>query len=119
MSKTGITNNDIFQEFWNSYQWPEDRPEIYRLYHDDQGRPLEYSREEHPGLWIPLTLEQYAKSDFRVRVVNGKLMSVPRDTLQRLRPGVNGTPCHPRDVAIVTARDQPHQNWSIVDETTN
>lgn len=118
MSKTGITNNDIFQEFWKTYQWPEIKDEIYRLYHDEQGNPLEYSREDHPGLWIPLTANQYAKLDFRVRVINGQLVPVKIDSIQRLRPSDTGTPCHPRDVAIVTSADQPHQKWSSIDETT-
>jgi len=107
-----MDNNEIFLEFWRTYQWPEPRPVLFRLYHDDAGQPLEYSQEDHAGIYIDITPDQYLRADFRVRVVNGEIVPQEPPPPPRLCRGESGTRCHPRDVTVVTDQE-PYQAWSM------
>lgn len=101
------------QQFWEILAaMPEPAKIFYRLYHDDQGRPLFYSMEDVPGNYIEITQQQYAASDPMVIVKNGKLFVLKSSTVQKLEPTDTGTPCHPYNVAIVVTSDQEHQCWS-------
>ena len=107
-----MNNNEIFQQFWRDYKWPEALadPE-YRLYYDDQGEVIAYTTENLAGKYLRVTLQQFALADRKVRVKDGKL--VPRVTAaaHKLIPGDAGTACHPRDVAVVVNPGQQHQKW--------
>lgn len=92
---------------------PEARPQSYRLYHDDLGRPVCYSMEELPGTWIEIDQNAFVRSSPWVRVKNGRLEEhVPWLTTKKLQPGLSGTACCPHDVAIVVS-DTNHQKWSV------
>lgn len=106
-----MTNEEIFREFWQNYQWQEPLPVTYRLYHDDQGRPLEYSMEAHSGAWVEITPEQYALADMRVRVVDGVLTLPPPPAPPRMIPADDGTACHPWSVILVVDPQQPNKKW--------
>ena len=80
---------------------PDPAPIFYRLYHDDQGRPLFYSMEDLPGTYIEISQEQYAASSTRVRVMNGKLVPKPWRMCEKLVPSDHGAICHSEDVAVV------------------
>lgn len=87
---------------------------VYRLYHDDQGAVLFYSMEDLPGTWISVDSLTYTLSRRDVRVVDGRLLEIPKVPLvPKLRPSDQGICCDPRDICIVVTADQPHIRWSL------
>jgi len=111
-------NTKNFLEFWKSFQWPEIQSVTYRLYHDDEGRPIIYTMEDLPGTYIEIDQAAYIHGSFGVKVVDGKLVILePAITAKKLQPSQDqGTPCDPRDVCVVVAYSVKHQKWNI---TTN
>jgi hypothetical protein len=91
---------------------PESLSPFFRLYYDAEGRPLFYSMEDRPGTYIEITPEQYHRNNSNVRVRDGRLVEITWSTTTKLVPGNSGTPCHPDNVAVVVAEDQPHIRWS-------
>jgi len=91
---------------------PEPPQPFFRLYYDDQGIPLFYSMEDRTGTYIEITPEEYHCGASNVRVRNGKLVEVTWTTTTKLVPGNSGSPCHPDNVAVIVAEDQPHTRWS-------
>ncbi len=91
---------------------PQPAQPFYRLYYDDQGHPLFYSMADEPGTYIEINQETFTRSASNVRVRNGKLVEVTWSTTAKLVPGNPGSPCHPDNVAVIVAEDQPHTRWS-------
>ena len=101
------------EEFWQTlHQLQPEVATTYRLYHDDQGRPLFYSMEHLPGTYIDVDAETFARASFTVKVKDGQLIELAK-LEQRLAPSDTGTPCHPDNVAIVVSKTEPHQRWSM------
>jgi hypothetical protein len=101
------------EDFWSIlHSMPEPQPVFYRLYYNDQGQPLFYSMEDRPGTYIEIDQETFARSASNVRVRDGKLVEVTWATTTKLVPGNSGSPCHPDNVAVIVAEDQPHTRWS-------
>ena len=90
----------------------EPQAPFFRLYHDADGNPICYSMEDLPGLYIDLDPDTFAIRNMNVRVQDGKLIEVTWQTSKKLVPGNSGSPCHPDNVAVVVAEDQPHTLWS-------
>ena len=91
---------------------PAPQAPFFRLYHDDGGNPLFYSMEDQPGTYIEIDQETFAHNSMNVRVRDGRLVEVVWSTTFKLVPGDSGSPCHPDNVAVVVAEDQPHTKWS-------
>ena len=104
---------DNFWEAFNNFKWPDPPKIFWRLYHDDQGRPLFYSMEDLPGNYIDIDAETFAMSPGNVRVVNGQLTYTDTKTYNKLVPNGQGTPCAPNNVCIVVDPDQPNTQWSL------
>jgi hypothetical protein len=101
------------EDFWSIlHSMPEPRPVFYRLYYDDQGLPLFYSMADEPGTYIEIDQATFARSASNVRVRDGRLLEVTWSTTSKLVPGNSGSPCHPDNVAVIVAEDQPHIRWS-------
>lgn len=109
------------QEFWSIlHSMPEPQPVTYRLYYDSDGDPIIYSMEELPDNYIEVDQQTYVLAPFNVKVVDGKLVHIkPVVTIKKLQPSNHGTPCDPNDVCIVVREDQPHTNWTIVNNEIN
>lgn len=91
---------------------PEPPTPFFRLYYDADGAPLFYSMEDQPGTYIELTPEEYHRGATNIRVRNGQLIEITWQTTVKLVPGNSGSPCHPDNVAVIVAEDQPHTKWS-------
>ena len=96
------------------FQWSEPRPIFYRLYHDDQGRPLFYTMEDLPGTYIEVDQQTYVTANRSVKVVDGKLIVIePKTQVTKLKPTQgSGVCCDPRNVCVVVSSDRHHQRWS-------
>jgi hypothetical protein len=107
-------NTQVFLDFWQTYQWPEQKPVSYRLYYNEQGLPVEYSMDELPGKYIEVTAEQFAERDHRVKVKNQQLIKIIHQTpTRKLIPAEHGTPCHRNNVAIVVDSANTHKKWKL------
>lgn len=108
-----MNNNEIFENFWKDFKWPEPVPVFYRLYYNESGEPVSYSMEELPGQYIEITAEQFSASDSHVRVRDGKIIKLQSARTQKLAPADTGTFCCPTDVSIVVDESQPYQIWNL------
>lgn len=102
------------EEFWSIlHDVPEPKPIFYRLYHDDDGSPIVYSMEDLPGNYIEIDSVTYNQSNYCVRVVDGKLIQVPKTSpANKLRPdSETGTACHCWSVCIVVDESVDHTKW--------
>jgi len=107
-----MNNDDIFREFWANYRWQDPQPISYRLYHDDSGTPVIYTMENLDGKYIEVTREQYVAADYKIKVVDGKLVHLqPVQIIRKLKPGQSGVPCHPSDVTIVMEDSGTNTKW--------
>lgn len=107
------STTDNFWQVMRSFSWPDPEPVQYRLYHDDQGRPLFYTMETLPGTYIEVDQTTYVKSSHDVVVRNGRLIELrPRVQVSRLYvDAVAGQACDPRDVCVIVPPDRVHKKW--------
>ncbi len=117
-------SNETTQNFLSvieNFQWPDPVSVTYRLYHDEQGRPLIYTMETLPGTYIEVDQTTYIHGSHQVRVKDGKLIVLePRTQVSKLsRDNAQGTPCDQRDVCVVVASDRQHQKWKKITNDIN
>ena len=93
----------------------EPEPVVYRLYYDNNGKPLVYTCDQLPGNWIAVSADEFAKSSYKVRVVNNKLIHItPEYMIDKLVPNSEqGTPCHTYSVCVPVNEDQTHMKWTL------
>lgn len=105
-----------FLEVMKSFQWPEPQPVSFRLYHDEDGRPVVYTMEVLPGAYIEVDLETYTRASYHVRVRDGKLIVLePKTHVTKLAQDQDlGTPCDPRDVCVIVDPERPHKKWKLI-----
>jgi hypothetical protein len=109
------------EEFWAIMTAPiEHKPIFYRLYYQDDSRPICYSMEDFPHNYIEVTPEEYRLGSMNIRIVNEKIVHInPASYVKKLVPGLSGTACDPGDICIVVAEDRSHIKWSIKSNETN
>ena len=108
--------NETEENFWKAWAEPvpEPVPVFFRLYYDDQGRPLSYSMEHLPGNYIDIDAATYQLGSRNVRVVDSKLVHItPKKTVAKLVPSNTGTPCLPDNISIVVDQQQPNIKWRL------
>jgi hypothetical protein len=104
------------EEFWAIFQAhaQEPQPEIeYRLYYDENGLPLFYSTEQVPGMYILIDQETFLNGPTHIKVIDGKIIEAEICWTKKIVPSTQGTACHPLDVSVVVADDQPAQRWQL------
>jgi hypothetical protein len=104
-----------FLSVMRSFEWPEPMPATYRLYYDEQGRPLIYTMESLSGAYIEVDQATYIRASHHVRVLDDKLIILPQTAcVTKLRPHAEqGATCDPKDVCVVVSSDRPNQRWSM------
>lgn len=111
-------NTKNFLDFWEQFEWPTEPVLHYRLYYDDDGVPITYSRNEMPGKYIDVSVDDFVRADHRVRVCDGKIVYPSTQLISKLKPNSVGTPCHPHDITIIVSPEQPHLNWKLCKKST-
>lgn len=108
-----MNNNDIFLDFWTNFKWPEPELLYFRLYYNDQNKPICYSRYAQPGKFIDVTPEQFAIGDMNVEIVNGVLIHRSPPAPPKLTPSTQGVECHQHDVSIVVNNHKDSIKWNM------
>jgi len=103
--------------FWEAVAQLEKTPTVtveleYRLYFDNQGSPLYYTMDKPDGQFISITLEQYQRSNYNVKVINGKIKELTNNIV-KLVPATSGTACHVNDISIVADDTSKKQHWKL------
>jgi len=86
----------------------------YRIYYDEQGRPLSYSADDLPGNYIEVDAATFSLPDWNIRIVDGKIVKIrPPVLISKLVPSDSGITCSPNNVCVVVEHDQPNTKWSV------
>jgi len=109
-----------FLKVMSEFEWPDPVPVTYRLYYNEDGSPKCYTMELLPGKYVEVDRELYLTCPWNVRIVDEKLHIVPSAvTVKKLQPNsTNGLACHPQDICVVVASDQPHTKWKLISNET-
>lgn len=104
------------QALWDLFsQLPDPKPLTHKLYYNDDGTPKLYTMEDLPGQYIEIDSATFFAGSYNVRVVDQKLVHiVPKTQVQKITPNKqSGTPCHPKDVAVVIDYNSDHIKWKV------
>ena len=108
---------DNFLMVWNKLPEHETKFPAFKLYYDDEGRPITYTNEELEGNYVEVDGPAYMVADMNVRVRDGKIIKFVQQTYKKLKPDTTGTACVAEDVTIIAPRNYPRQTlWRL---TTN
>lgn len=102
-------NMDEFLKAWNQINWS--KPVIeHKIYYDiETGTVLDYTTDNLPGTYIVVDKETFHCHRFDIKIRDGKIIAI-QNNVGKLRPGPDGTPCHPTDVTIITDK-KPATYW--------
>ena len=107
------------EEFWAALTPVEPAKILYRLYHDDAGKPLFWTMQEEPGNYIEVDQEMFQRQPKHLRVRDGKIVEILVTEVKKLVPSNDGTPCDPQDICVVVDNQQPHIKWSVKHNETS
>jgi hypothetical protein len=96
---------------------PKPLPPEFRAYYDETGRVTMYTCEKPEGQYIVVDAQTYAASPLDMIVLNGELVRpLPKQTVHKLMPAVQGQSCAKQDVSIVVGAKftGETQNWKMV-----
>lgn len=99
------------QEFWQALQPIPASTTVYKLYYDEQGRPIKYSVDNEPGNYIEVSVEDYLRSNFQVRIREGQIVYLKQPAIPRLVKSQQGTATHPSDITII--QTDSTTRWSL------
>jgi hypothetical protein len=83
-----------------------------RLYYNDIGEPLFYTMDKPDGQYINISLAQYSKGNYNVKVVNEQIKEILH-TIAKLVPSDTGTASHCNDVSIIADQHCCTQHWKL------
>lgn len=83
-----------------------------RIYYDDDGNITHITKENLPGKYIVVDTQTAINPGKFARVVDGKIVNVPPESTAKLKPSESGTPCHDKDVSIVSDSSEA-QHWEV------
>ena len=93
---------------------PEVKQPGYRIYYDDEGRPLSYSVDDLPGNYIEVDAVTYSSPDMNIRIIDGKIVKIkPPVQIAKLVPSDLGICCDPTNVCVIVDSGRPHTKWSL------
>lgn len=96
---------------------PEPIEVRYWLYYDTHsGEPRVYSMEHLAGDRIEVDKHTYLLASMQVRVRNQKLVWISVTDSEKLRPGHQGTGCHPHDVCVIDVHSRVRWSKKIYHE---
>ena len=104
---------DEFLQAYTQHEWNRPvRKAEFRIYYDpSNGQILTYSMENIPGTFITVDAETFHKHRFDCVVKNGKLEE-PSPAINKLQPGVTGTPTHAKNITVIA--DGPgSRQWGL------
>jgi hypothetical protein len=110
-----MNNNEIFEEFWKNYVWPEEIVPFWRLYYNKQtGEPIVYTMEDIPGDYIEITQDQYNLNSSNVFVKDSKIYYINLDVhVNKLIPSNAGEySTHQHHVELLSSTEQAKQ-WTL------
>lgn len=84
----------------------------FRVYYREDGSIIGYTTESWPGDYITVDKLIFHENRFDLRVKDGKLYQ-PKNSIGKLRPDKEGTPCHPADITIIIDDVRIAQHWKI------
>ena len=100
---------DEFLKAWGQIDWS--KPVIeYKIYYDPaSGTVLDYTTDDLPGTYIIVDKDTFHCHRFDIRIQDKKITAM-KHKVGKLRPGIDGTPCHPKDITIITDKT-PATYW--------
>jgi len=105
-------NQELFSALLQLSSTAEKPREIeFRVYYDKAtGEILSYSTDDLPWDYIVVSQEVFHQNRYDRKVEDG-VLKTPVPLSGKLRPAVEGTPCHPKDVAIINTDTQRVIFW--------
>lgn len=88
----------------------------FRLYYDENGRPLFYSCENLEGNYVVIDKQTYAEMRYDICVVNGEIRKLNFGVIiSKLKPHeTEGTSCDPEDLSIIVDQHCPTSlKWKL------
>jgi hypothetical protein len=100
---------DEFLKAWAQINWS--KPVIeYKIYYDPiSGAVLDYTTDDLPGTYMIVDKDTFHCHRFDIRIKDGKIMPI-RNKVGKLRPGSDGTACHPADITVIS-NQTPATYW--------
>jgi len=100
---------DEFLKAWNQIDWSKPVIEYKIYYNPASGTVLDYTTDNLPGTYIIVDKDTFYCHRFDIRIQDKKIIAM-KHKVGKLRPNIDGTPCHPKDITIITDK-MPALHW--------